>query len=124
MAADKEARWIKRFGEHKTVKAWLVANPPPENWEGKPEAWAYQEMTEDPIDEPLVPDDDDELHAPVTRKEHDELREQVRNATRGFNRAIKKRREVPPPPPAPPPAPPVARKPGGLAAILAPLKRR
>lgn len=125
----REAAWIKKHGEKKSVKDWLVANPPPAEFQGTPQQWAFLEMEEEPIDDPLEPDFEEFPEGkPVTRREHDELRLQVARVAKGFNRAIKKRREVPPPAPPPSPGPevipPAPVKRTGLAAILAPLERR
>lgn len=129
MPAKKES-WIEKYKDNTACKKWLEDNPPPEGWHGTPMEYAFEEG---PIDFPLdVPDGeegpiDPPEPMPVTRREHDELREQVARVAKGFNRAIKRKRaQVEPNPPAPAPvleAPPAAPR-RGLAAILEPLKRR
>lgn len=135
MPAKKES-WIAKYENNKACQQWLVDHPPPEGWHGTPMEYAFDEG---PIDFPLdVPDGEEEpitppeplpaaADSPVTRREHDALREQVARVAKGFNRAIKKKRaqvtELPPAPPAPVPAPAAAPR-RGLAAILEPLKRK
>ena len=43
-AAEKEREWIRRYGDDPRVVRWLAANPPPLDWTGTPEQWAYLEM--------------------------------------------------------------------------------
>ena len=133
MPADRMAQWIKRYGDTKAVKDWLKKNPPPAGFEGPPEAWAYQEMPDDPIDDPIEPGDEDQPLDAVSRQEHDALRDQVARITKRFNSALKRSRErspgepVPPnpspspesPAPAPRPTPKVRR---GVGSLLSPLR--
>lgn len=131
MPVDRMAQWIKKHGETKAVKDWLAANPPPADFTGTPQEYAYAEMPDDaPVDDPLEPDLEEMPEgAPVTRREHDELRDQVARVAKKFNRALKNSQRQPDTPPSPAPAPepspaPVARTRGGVAAILDPLRRR
>lgn len=127
MPADRKSAWIKKHGQSKAVKDWLVANPPPAEFEGTPQEWAYTEMADEPEsdDEPLLPEDDE--GRPISRKEHDELRGQVATMAKRFRNAIKRTRNAPPGVENPqtlssPPSGPKAL--AGVAGILAPLKRR
>ncbi len=125
--ADAKARWIKKHGEKKSVKEWLEAHPPPADFEGTPQDYAFAEMEEEPIDDPIEPDYDEfpQEGKFVTRAEHDALRAQVASSTRKVRNAIKRaRRSDPPPPPPPTLGPPSPKRATGLAAILAPLARR
>ena len=45
---DKMAAWVRQYGHHPSVKNWLKKNPPPPNWQGTPEEWAYTEMAAAP----------------------------------------------------------------------------
>jgi hypothetical protein len=131
MPVDRKAKWIEKYGDTAACRKWLEDNPPPAGWTGTPQEYAFEEG---PIDFPLeVPDgeeppiDPPAPEAAVTRREHDALREQVARVAKGFNRAIKKKRaaaEEFPPAPRPPVADTAPVAPRGLAAILAPLKRR
>ena len=125
MAADAKARWIKKHGEKKSVKEWLEAHPPPPEFEGSPLDYAFAEMEEEPIDDPIEPDFEEFPEGKyVTRAEHDALRAQVASSTRKVRNAIKKARRSEPPPPPPLPPTPSPKRANGLAAILAPLARR
>lgn len=124
---SRKNNWIEKYGKAWAFKQWLKENPPPPDWKGTPEEWAYEEG---PIDFPLEPEEEpEEIPVPVpsasvSREEFDALRERVTKVSKGFNKAIKKNRETVPDP-APPPVPPTpSSKKNGLASILAPLARR
>ena len=134
MAVDRQAKWIAKYGESKAVKKWLADNPPPADFAGTPQEYAYQEMPDDPIDDPIEPSDDDQpLDARyVSRQEHDALRDQVARTVKGFNRALKRSRErsreganPPATPPASEPPTPTPEAPArprrGVGSLLSPL---
>jgi hypothetical protein len=127
MPADRKASWIKKHGQSKAVKEWLVKNPPPADFTGTPQEWAFGEMEDEPEsdEEPLLPADDD--GTPITQKQHDELRSQVAKMANRFRNAIRKTRTAPPgvdEPPAPPAPTTGPKKLTGVAGLLAPLKKK
>lgn len=38
------AEWIRKYGHHPSVQLWIKKNPPPPEWRGTAEHWAYTEM--------------------------------------------------------------------------------
>ena len=36
--------WVEKYGQDPRVLAWLKNNPPPAQWQGTPEEYAYTEM--------------------------------------------------------------------------------
>lgn len=42
--AENRRKWVEQYGQHPNVQKWLRENPPPADWEGPREAYAYAEM--------------------------------------------------------------------------------
>lgn len=41
---EHRREWIENYGQRPSVQRWIKDNPPPKQFEGTPEEWAYLEM--------------------------------------------------------------------------------
>jgi len=41
---QRQREWIERYGKRESVQNWIRDNPPPKQFQGSGEEWAYLEM--------------------------------------------------------------------------------